>query len=115
MVFYYVYVLYSLLDHHLYIGWTPDLRKRIEKHNSGLVKATKPRLPMKLLFYESFTDKKDSVLREKFLKSGWGRRHLKNTLKYTFGNLADRVNNVGPPAKNSGISPEYLGGPVAQR
>ena len=33
----YVYILLSKKDGELYIGSTPDLKKRIEKHNNGLV------------------------------------------------------------------------------
>lgn len=80
---FYVYILLSIKDKKLYIGYTPDLRKRIVSHNNGLVKSTKPRRPLKLIFYESFLSKKDAVLREKFFKSGWGRRHLKKMLKYS--------------------------------
>lgn len=38
---FYIYVLYSTKDKKLYIGFTPDLKKRIVKHNSGYVIATK--------------------------------------------------------------------------
>lgn len=80
---FYIYVLKSTKDNKTYIGWTPDLKKRLVEHNSGLVNSTKPRRPLKLIFYEAFTDKKDALLREKFLKTGWGRIHLKKAIKYT--------------------------------
>ncbi|MDD2709261.1 MAG: GIY-YIG nuclease family protein [Verrucomicrobiae bacterium] len=40
---YYVYILYSLKDRRTYAGFTPDLKNRLEKHNQGLVKATRHR------------------------------------------------------------------------
>lgn len=79
---YYIYVLKSLKDGKLYVGWTVNLEKRVKKHNFGLVPSTKSRRPLKLIFYEAFWNKEDTVLREKFLKTGWGRRHLKKALKY---------------------------------
>jgi putative endonuclease len=82
---YYVYILKSSKDHKLYVGWTKDFRKRLKKHNLGEISSTKPRKTFKLVFYECFTNKKDAVLREKFFKSGWGRRHINKALKYTLG------------------------------
>lgn len=81
--FFYTYVLFSNVDKKLYIGWTPDLKSRLKEHNDGNVLSTKSRRPLDLILYESFVSKKDSLFREKFLKSGWGRRHLKSTLKNT--------------------------------
>lgn len=81
--FFYTYVLRSLVDNKLYIGWTPDLKARLCKHNMGLVESTKSRCPFELLYYEAFSNKKDSLFREKYFKSGWGRNHLEKALKYT--------------------------------
>lgn len=82
-MFYYTYVLKSIKDKELYIGWTPDIRNRFKEHNSGYVTSTRSRRPFKLIFYEAFLNKKDAVLREKFFKTGWGRRHLKLALSNT--------------------------------
>jgi len=72
----YVYVLYSQKDKHLYIGSTSDLRKRFHKHITGFVLSTKNRLPLKLIYYESYLLETDALRREKFLKSGAGRKLL---------------------------------------
>ncbi len=95
---YYTYVLRSLKDGKLYIGWAGDLKKRLKKHNSGLVLATKSRLPLKLIFYEALLNKKDAINREKFFKTGWGRRHLKKALKYSLGKKVGSILKSGPPA-----------------
>ena len=55
-MFNYVYVLFSLKDRNLYIGRTNDIFKRLEKHNNGLVIATKSRRPLKLVHLEVFKD-----------------------------------------------------------
>lgn len=88
-MFYYTYVLISLKDGKLYVGWSPDIRKRLNEHNLGLVPSTKTRRPFKIIFYEAFLTKRDAVLREKFFKTGWGRRHLKIALRFT---LAEKSN-----------------------
>jgi putative endonuclease len=77
---YYTYVLESAKDQNLYIGWTNDLKKRYEKHNLGKVFSTKMRRPFKLLYYEACLSKEDAIKREKYFKTGFGRRFLKNRL-----------------------------------
>jgi len=78
---FYVYVLQSLKDKYFYVGYTPDLKPRVEKHNKGLVSATKKRRPLKLVYYEACLDKDDAIKREKYLKTSWGKRYIKNRLK----------------------------------
>ncbi len=84
---YYVYVLHSSKDKKLYIGSTPDLRLRIKKHNSGLVRSTKHRIPLKLIYYEAYQIKTDALRREKYLKSGGGRKELAAQLTNVFDKL----------------------------
>jgi len=50
---YYTYVLKSLKDNKLYIGWTDNLKLRIQRHTNGLVVATKNRRPLELVYYEA--------------------------------------------------------------
>ena len=64
----YVYVLKSLKDGLLYIGYTNDLKRRFAEHNAGLSKATKPRTPFQLVYYEAYKSRADAVAREKNLK-----------------------------------------------
>jgi len=78
---YYTYVLRSLNDNKFYIGFTEDIRRRIEEHNSGTVDATKGRRPLELIYYEACLDKEDAIKREKYFKTGFGRRFLSERLK----------------------------------
>lgn len=78
---YYVYVLQSLKDEKYYTGFARDLRDRIEKHNKGGVIATKNRIPLKLVYLEGSLDKSDSLRREVYLKTAWGKRYLKKRIK----------------------------------
>ncbi|MBI5071701.1 GIY-YIG nuclease family protein [Candidatus Falkowbacteria bacterium] len=78
---YYTYVLQSLKDYKLYIGFTDNLRKRFWEHQTGKVTATKNRRPLKLVYYEACLDKKSAIKREKYFKTGFGRRYLKERLR----------------------------------
>ena len=77
---YYTYVLRSLKDNKLYVGFSKDLKVRVKEHKIGKVPATKSRLPLKLVYYEACLDEKKAVKREKYLKSGFGRNFLKGRI-----------------------------------
>jgi putative endonuclease len=77
----YTYILKSKLDDGIYIGCTGDLKNRFKEHSMGKVKSTKNRQPLVLIYYEACLNIEDSFKREKYLKSTYGRRYLKNRLK----------------------------------
>ncbi|KKT57655.1 MAG: GIY-YIG catalytic domain protein [Candidatus Giovannonibacteria bacterium GW2011_GWC2_44_9] len=77
----YTYVIKSRKDGKWYAGSTNDLRKRFNDHNRGQVFSTKGRRPFELIYYEACLDDHDARVREKYLKSGPGKRYLKNRLK----------------------------------
>jgi putative endonuclease len=78
--FSYVYVLRSRKDGDLYTGYTSDLRKRYEEHQSGSVQSTRNRLSIELVYYEACLSQADATKREKYLKTAWGKRYLKGRL-----------------------------------
>ncbi len=52
-------------DGSLYTGWTNNIEKRINDHNSGRgAKYTKSRLPVVLAYYEEFKTKEEAMRRE---------------------------------------------------
>lgn len=56
-------------DHTLYTGWTKDLKKRIEKHNSGEgAKYTRSRRPVRLVYYEVHETREEAMRREYVIK-----------------------------------------------
>ena len=71
-----VYVLESQKDGKKYIGYTNNLKKRLEEHNKGLSFSTKPRLPLKLIYFEGCLNEEDAKRREHYLKGTQGRRFL---------------------------------------
>ena len=79
---YYVYVLRSKKDDNFYIGYTSDLDRRIDEHNQGISKSTAHRRPFELVYYEACRSIKDAMHREKYLKSTYGHRYLKNRLRH---------------------------------
>ena len=78
----YVYVLISSKDKRWYTGMTNDLRKRFNEHNNAKSQYTKSRGPYKLIYYEASYNQADARSRELYLKSGMGKRYLKNRLKH---------------------------------
>ena len=75
-MFYYTYVLRSELDESYYIGWTENIDNRLKRHNKGLVKSTKNKKPLDLVYFEACLSKKGAILRKKQLKTGFGRAYL---------------------------------------
>ena len=85
---FYVYILFSLKDGKFYIGYSNNLKRRIEEHKLGKVKSTRNRLPVKLLWYEAYFTKKETLLREKYLKSSDGKKDIRRRLKYSLEKIA---------------------------
>lgn len=64
----YAYIL-ECADGSYYSGWTNDLDKRLTAHNAGKgSKYTRSRLPVRLVYYESFETKQEAMSREWHLK-----------------------------------------------
>lgn len=79
-MFYYTYILKSKKDGKLYTGFTNDLRKRFSQHNKGQSTYTKGRGPFSVIYYEACLSEEKARSRELYLKSGMGKRYLKNRL-----------------------------------
>lgn len=80
-MYFYVYVLQSEKDKNFYTGYTKNINKRFAQHNNGEVFSTKNRLPMKLVYWEGCLNQKDATNREKYLKTAWGKRYIKNRIR----------------------------------
>jgi len=80
---YYVYLLKSEKDGKFYTGSTDDLKRRIVEHEAGYVKSTVRRKPLKLIYYEACLNEEDARKRERYLKSGAGKKYLQNRLRGT--------------------------------
>ncbi len=78
---FYTYILKSKKNGKMYTGFTKDLRKRFSEHNDGTSRYTKGRGPFELIYYEACLNEYDARSREKYLKSGKGKRYIKSRLK----------------------------------
>jgi putative endonuclease len=65
---YFVYILQSEKDESFYIGYTSDLQRRLDEHNSGKTRYSSKKCPWKIVYYEDFENKTEAIKREKFLK-----------------------------------------------
>ncbi len=79
--YHYVYVLRSLKDQMFYVGFSKNVRERVGAHNKGEVPSTKRRRPFELVYWEGCLNQTDATLREKYLKTAWGKRYIKSRLK----------------------------------
>lgn len=94
VVFFYTYILESQKDGDRYIGYSQQLKERVEEHKKGSSFATKFRPPFKLIYYvyyEACLNKQDAIRRERYLKTTQGRRLLGLRLReYTHNQKAYR-------------------------
>lgn len=61
---FYVYIV-CCVDNTYYTGYSNDVKKRIQKHNSGKgAKYTKTRLPVRLVYKETFSSKSEAMRNE---------------------------------------------------
>ena len=87
---FYVYIIESA-GNDTYVGYTNDLKERLEEHNQGLNFSTKNKLPWKLIYYEACVRADDARRREKYLKTTQGRRMLRLRLKEYFYNRGQKI------------------------
>ncbi len=79
-MFFYVYVL-EMQDNKRYVGYTHNLKKRVEEYNKGQNFSTKSRLTHTLIYFEGCLNQRDAKRREHYLKGTQGRRFLGIRLK----------------------------------
>jgi putative endonuclease len=79
---FYVYLLQSDSDEGLYIGFTGDLRRRLREHAEGQLFSTSYRRRWRLIYCEAYLEEEDALGRERYLKSGGGRRFLAKQLRH---------------------------------
>jgi len=72
---YYIYFLISIKKNKVYVGFTEkDPKERLKEHNHGSNIFTSQNKPFKLIYYEEYICKSDALKREKFYKTGFGRK-----------------------------------------
>jgi len=78
---YYIYFAKSLKNGKVYVGSTSkEPQQRVDEHNNGSNKWSSINKPLKLIYYEKYFCDKDSSQREKFYKSGFGKKVKSNII-----------------------------------
>ena len=76
-----VYVLKSEKNGKRYVGYTgKSAAERLREHNTGSSTYTRQNCPFVLLYTEQYVEKREAMKRERYLKSGQGRRFLDETV-----------------------------------
>jgi putative endonuclease len=91
---YCVYILLSEKDFLLYIGYTSDLKRRIDEHNQGRNLSTSLRGPLTCIFAEYFLFESDARRRESYFKTTKGKKAIRLMLKSTLTKLGYRANSM---------------------
>ena len=78
---YFVYIIQSINSKKFYIGYTSDLEKRLQNHNSGANRSTSRNKPWKIIYFEKFDDKKSAWQREQKIKKYKGGDAFKKLIK----------------------------------
>ena len=73
---YYIYILYSEIYDRFYVGSAEDISSRFERHNKGMVKATKPYIPWLMLYFEEYSSRSEAMKREKEIKNKKSRKYI---------------------------------------
>jgi DNA modification methylase/predicted GIY-YIG superfamily endonuclease len=96
--YYYIYAIKCENDS-IYIGQTEDIEKRWREHLKGKISWTKKYKPLAVIHYEEFKTREEALERERMLKTGFGRKWLKNEMLK--GNLRPWNKNAARQAGDS--------------
>ncbi len=77
---YYVYAIKSELRNYIYVGLTNNIERRVDEHNSGYNKTTKPYRPFLLFYTKELETRVEARAHEKYLKGASGKRFLRSLL-----------------------------------
>jgi putative endonuclease len=73
---YTVYILYSFGIDRYYVGSTNDLVRRLSEHNRRKGKYTDQGIPWKVVYTETYRDKRNARMREKAIKKRKSRIYM---------------------------------------
>ncbi|MDP3998330.1 MAG: GIY-YIG nuclease family protein [bacterium] len=83
---FYVYILKSINNGDIYVGFSEDLKQRYKEHNNKRVNSTRINAPWELIYYEAYKNKGDATRREKQLKQHKPKSDLKEQIKFSLNN-----------------------------
>ncbi len=91
----YTYVLYSITFDKFYIGVTRDLEVRLEEHRKKRTYTTARFGVWELAYYEVSFSEKDARIRERQLKTGFGRGYLRRRMQNYLRQKSQNGRSVG--------------------
>ncbi|WP_092894393.1 GIY-YIG nuclease family protein [Algoriphagus aquimarinus] len=71
-----VYAISSIGKTYIYVGMTSNLEDRLNRHNSGYEKTTRPYHPFRLIYQKDFLTRALAREYEKFIKTTRGKRTI---------------------------------------
>jgi len=100
---YYVYIV-KCNDASYYTGVTNSIERRMYEHNTGFNRSayTFNRKPVKLVWFETFSDINEAILIEKKIK-GWSRRKKEALITENWDKLVEYSKNYTEYGKSSAL------------
>ncbi|MCK4781928.1 GIY-YIG nuclease family protein [Candidatus Parcubacteria bacterium] len=77
---YYVYIIKSLTNNKYYIGYTKNIKERLERHNEGRSRFTKNKGEWILVYQERYNSRGEAIKREKYIKSQKSRKFIESLI-----------------------------------
>ena len=77
---YFTYIIYSKSTGKYYVGYTHNLKLRLDRHNSGWSRSTKAGIPWKLVHSEEFETKSEALKRENDIKRKKSRKYIEEMI-----------------------------------
>ncbi|EAZ81823.1 GIY-YIG nuclease family protein [Algoriphagus machipongonensis] len=74
-----VYAISSKVKKYVYVGLTSNLEDRLNRHNSGYERTTRPYRPFDVIFTKGFSTRLEAREFEKYLKTTTGKRKILGT------------------------------------
>lgn len=78
---YFVYIIYSQSIDKYYVGYSHNALERLEKHNLGATRSTRPGRPWSLVYLEECTEKRIAIQRENEIKKMKSRKYIESFIK----------------------------------
>jgi putative endonuclease len=78
---YSVYAISSIEKNYIYVGLSSNIEERFKRRNLGYERTTKPYNPFSLIYSEECADRNTARKREKYWKSGAGKKKLRSIRK----------------------------------
>lgn len=86
---FYVYILQSMVDGSYYKGFSEQPFIRLEQHNNRECRFTSNKTPWKLVFIQSYSTKREALIREKKIK-----KYDNSQIAQLVGSQLNQLNNV---------------------